>query len=336
MEYTLMGTETNKLNSYFVVLNRETWEVSKIERNEFISKIQKGTNFRPRAGGKGQYKRTEESLLLSITNDGKIESIYETFLGYDVDSDKIMLINLQGNIRYLTKEEYFEYIKGNKVNGEPRKGVKQDRYINAQAYREKQCIGIEKILISDYETDEAAEKDGEQVVPEVTDTKETVVEQLSSPVETQGAEAPSNTKKCETEEDSCCTEQQSQPTSENPVDTEEKEIEIRRIKDLIFNMYPLDRVTIRSSLIVDFEYKIIKVLDSNMSDTKRLCMTKIYKGPNRVKCTFALIEFDDEAELCRIQVLGQSDNTEKAMRMNIETFCQTYAKWLTNTKYLRI
>ena len=107
-------------------------------------------------------------------------------------------------------------------------------------------------------------------------------------------------------------------------------------QEVLFNMYPYDRITIKYADLLKLRYVIVKILDSNLSGDKRVAVCKIYKNNNRTNYICCIIDFDDTAEVCCIQVIGHSDIPEKRPPIDINTLCIEYAAWRRSTKFLRI
>ncbi len=110
---------------------------------------------------------------------------------------------------------------------------------------------------------------------------------------------------------------------------------INRCKDIIWNMYPLNSVTIQEDEFNGLSTKILKVLDSDLDGNVLIALTIIYKQ-TRQKCTFTLIKKSSAEKNVIVQVLGQSDIPEKALKTDLEKVCSNYAAWLRNTKYIKI
>lgn len=107
-------------------------------------------------------------------------------------------------------------------------------------------------------------------------------------------------------------------------------------KDILFNMYPYDRITIKNSEFSCIGYSTVKILDSNFSGTQRITLCKLFKDKAKINYTLCIVDFNDESETCRVEVLGQSDIPSKRWPIGIDKICIEYAAWRRSTKFIRI
>lgn len=142
-------------------------------------------------------------------------------------------------------------------------------------------------------------------------------------------EVDNNSIKTEQYEINECTKQQSKEATENDDNTS-------NIKRVIFNMFPTDRLTISIEEYNEFESVIVRILDSNMSNTLSLALCKLYKSEDKSRFTLAYVKTDTEQDRVTVQVIGQSDIDEKLITDGIEKLCQTYAVWIKESKFTKI
>lgn len=306
------------------VLDSSTHTVCTATKKEIIASNQKFINFRVTKSHK-IITKGERLKLTIIINDEVIEE-HNTLIKIDKTGENITIADYNGIIQTISQEDYLKLRELSDINNE---------YIFTRG--EEYCI-----LVKSYCEDE----EGQNVKIPV---KRKELKKTESHEDTSfDTENTSNINEevqiedvGESQEETLDTfnvKEKKESREENTTNIEEDTNNKNRLtyKKLVFNMYPMDKITLSYEDFEVFRYVILKILDSNMSDTKRLTFCKLYKTEDKTRCTFALIEFNDEKSLCAIQVVGQSDIPEKAMKDDVQAFCMTYTSWLKESKYIKI
>lgn len=333
MGLLLIAKELNESNTLYRVYNTEDNKIETLDFNQVLNSKLELINFRFTANKK---KITILPLLAkpSILRNGEFIEEHLTLISIEIIDDKprFNLIDYNGQNIQLDVHEYMtQRIQG--INNEFVVKRNGEHYISVKRYCSTKSK-IDNIIIEDKQEVSVESKEDASIENEATQSNtDTDIKQIIEEKENEDIDIKQEIERIENE---CSTQKISNKAIEFSSDTVNKNEDID-YKAIIFNMYPMDRITITMDEFEKFKYVILRVLDSNMSDTKRLTLCQLFKTDNKnTNYTYALVEFNEENKTCAIQVAGQSDIPEKALQCDIEKFCMTYAVWLKEAKFIRI
>lgn len=333
MGLLLIAKELNDTDTLYRVYNTEDNKIETLSFNQVLNSELELINFRLTANKK---KITILPLLAkpSILKNGEFIEEHLTLISIEVidDKPKFNLIDYNGQNIQLDVSEYMtQRIQG--INNEFVVKRNGEHYIPVKRYCSTKTK-IDNIIIEDEQEVSLEAKENTSIENEVIQSNtNTDIKQIIEEKEKEDIDIKQEIERIENE---CNTQKISNKTIEFGRDTVNKN-EVVDYKTIIFNMYPMDRITITMDEFERFKYVILRILDSNMSDTKRLAFCQLFKTEDKnTNYTYALVEFNEENKTCAIQVAGQSDIPEKALQCDIEKFCMTYAVWLKEAKFIRI
>lgn len=344
MGLLLIAKELNDSNTLYRVYNTEDNKIETLDFNQVLNSELELINFRLTANKK---KITILPLLAkpSVLKNGEFIEEHLTLISIEIvdDKPKFNLIDYNGQNIQLDVHEYMtQRIQG--INNEFVVKRNGEHYISVKRYCSTKSK-IDNIIIEDRQVDTSItetkedtdienEEDASIENEDTQSNTDTDIKQIIEEIEKEDIDIKQEIERIENE---CNTQEILNKTAEFYQNAANNKNENIDYKTIIFNMYPMDRITITMDEFEKFKYVILRILDSNMSDTKRLAFCQLFKTDNKnTNYTYALVEFNEENKTCTIQVAGQSDIPEKAMKCDIEKFCMTYAVWLKEAKFIRI
>lgn len=295
---------------------------------------------------------TDRNKLIPTVGSYK-PSLLNTDTGERVDVPTLIYItddlgtfgvsDVEGKITELTLDEYKELHKKSKINNEIIHSLDKE-YLCIKRYVSDDydiINNVSKIPIGE------ANKQDKPVTEEVKDKQpdevNTKLEQNNATSHIDTVENNGNSRtdnkyisidEIESKENNCNNDIENKCTYESESEAAD-DINDINYQEVVWNMYPMDVLTITAKDFEIFSYKILRVLDSDLDNSNMLHLSLIFKQTKN-KCTFALIRENKNKKLVTIQVLGQSDISEKALEADLETLCKSYAMWLRNTKFIKI
>ena len=346
MSLIIVGIDNSSKKKYYTVntVDGNLYIYTMQELIAAFNESDKNGNFRISKNGSKIVKKGPNRLGLNVCRlengnitSGGILTLIDTKIGQDEE-----IIHRVYDVSYRTYSEIsndtlVELINENKVNNDEwRKVNESDRYkeyillLKFEGNKEKveSCIHMRVYSDNTLKAFDASNTDITEHLDEQLDEQldkqadMSSVETLEKLLQSDETDKPSS----ERVTNNYLINNESNDTSDNT-----NELDFEYYKKVIYNMYPNDRITISYDMLARLDFRILRVIDSNIDGTEKITIGRIDKA--QIKSMFILAKLDDNKQICTLQIIGHTDIPEKAMDGDIEKFCITYNKWLQMTRY---
>ena len=277
-------------------------------------------------------------LRQSIIRDNEVIEEYDTVIGVNDACTELKVLKLDGSKDYIKIDDILNDKSWNRLNNLHVEWVKGTQSLRFKRYaKEGQVLELAYMDLGNDADDKGENTVNSEESKVYTEnhsdgtgnySDSSIEDKTKTDNETDYFNIFEEIEKIENNE---CQEDEKEDTQELIEDTQR----INDYREIIWNMYPNDRITIQAELFKGYSSRILKILDSSVDGMTIVSLREIYKQ-DRTKCTYALVQDNIGNSTVTVQVLGQSDIPEKALETDLNGICLKYASWLRQTKYIKL